>query len=325
MVKVSLIVPVYNCEDYLEQCIESILSQTFKDYELILINDGSKDKSREICEEYSKKDKRIRLINQENSGVSKSRQKGISIAKSKYIIFIDSDDYIEKNFIKNLYSNIIEGDIDIVCCNSKNFGLKSENPKNIEKEKIITNKIDLLEDYFSLYRYTYTLWGKIFKKSIFDNLRFPKMKYAEDTFLMLLIFQKIKKIKLIVYDGYNYRIQSQSASNTLDDFTKLSDILKRDKLACDICEKFNEQLKQKACKNFSNDLYALVVLYAQEKEKKELKKIYNQIEKYYNYIKEYDKNIKIKEIRFKIIKLFFNNKFLVKNILRIIYIFKRKR
>lgn len=148
------------------------------------------------------------------------------------------------------------------------------------------------------------------------------MKYAEDTFLMLLIFQKIKKIKLIVYDGYNYRIQSQSASNTLDDFTKLSDILKRDKLACDICEKFNEQLKQKAFYNFSNDLYALVVLYSKKNEEKELQKICNKINMYYNYIEKYCKQ---KNIKLQIVKLFLNHKLFVKIMLKIIYIFKKKK
>lgn len=321
-VSISVIVPVYNCEKYLEKCINSILSQSFEDFELILINDGSTDSSLEICKKYSYLDNRIVLINQKNMGVSNTRKKGITLAKGNYICFIDSDDYIDKDSLKILFKNINESSVDIVCCNSINFGKNAKGPINIKYDEIIKDKERIYNDYFLNFRYTCTLWGKLFNKKILDNLVFPNMRYAEDTFLMLKIFDRIKNIKLIKYCGYNYRIQPQSASNILDEYIKLTDILKRDKLACDICEKFNEQLKQKAFYNFSNDLYALVVLYSKKNEEKELQKICNKINMYYNYIEKYCKQ---KNIKLQIVKLFLNHKLFVKIMLKIIYIFKKKK
>ena len=96
---ISLVVPVYNCEKYVGECIESILSQDYSNIELILVNDGSKDNSKNVIEDYSKKDKRIKIINQENSGVSSARNNGMKISKGKYIGFIDADDYVEKDYV----------------------------------------------------------------------------------------------------------------------------------------------------------------------------------------------------------------------------------
>ena len=100
--KISIVVPVYNCEQYIKKCIKSILNQTFKEFELILIDDESQDQSGEICEEYAKLDKRIIVIHQKNQGVSKTREKGLKIAKSKYVTFIDSDDYIKEDYLYKL-------------------------------------------------------------------------------------------------------------------------------------------------------------------------------------------------------------------------------
>ena len=106
MPKVSVIVPVYNTEKYLERCIDSIISQSFKDFELILINDGSKDKSLSIMKEYAKKDKRIKVFDQNNKGPAITRNFGINKSKAKYVMFIDSDDYIDDNYIQDYYNAI---------------------------------------------------------------------------------------------------------------------------------------------------------------------------------------------------------------------------
>lgn len=318
---ISVIVPVYNCEKYIEECINSVINQSFKDFELILINDGSTDSSLEICKKYSRLDNRIILINQKNIGVSKTRKKGITIAKGKYIFFIDSDDYINKNCLEILLHNIKESNADIVCCNSVNFGADVKEAINIKIDEIITDKERIYGDYFSRYRYTCTLWGKLFNKNVLKKIVFPNMRYAEDTFLMLKIFSKINKIHLIKYIGYNYRIQPQSVSKTLDDYTKLTDILKRDRLACGICKNLKDSLKQNAFNNFSSDLYALVVLYAKEKDCKTLEKIYNQIYINYNYIQNYYNKSGIK---LKIVKIFLYNRFFVKKMIQLIYFFKNK-
>lgn len=114
MTKVSVIIPIYNVEKYLNECIESILQQTLSDLELILINDGSSDNSSKICEDYVKKDKRIKYISQENQGVSRARNEGLKIATGEYVFVMDSDDTIEKNFLDNAYKNAIKNNSDIV-------------------------------------------------------------------------------------------------------------------------------------------------------------------------------------------------------------------
>ena len=113
---VSIIIPVYNTEKYLSKCLESVINQTYKNLEIILINDGSTDKSKEICESFAKKDKRIQILNKENSGVSSARNHGMRLAKGQYIAFIDGDDYAEENYIEELLKNLKQTESDCVLC-----------------------------------------------------------------------------------------------------------------------------------------------------------------------------------------------------------------
>ena len=115
-IKISVIVPIYKVEKYLRRCIDSIINQTFKNIEIILVNDGSPDNCPKICEEYKNKDNRIIIINQENQGLSVARNSGIRIARGQYLVFIDSDDYIEEDMIEYLYEGIVKYDVDISCC-----------------------------------------------------------------------------------------------------------------------------------------------------------------------------------------------------------------
>ena len=117
MAEISIIVPVYQVEKYIRQCIESILAQTFTDFELILVDDGSKDNSGKICDEYAEKDKRIRVIHKENDGLSDARNKGLDNASGNYFMFVDGDDYISPNMAECLYKKISEAKADIAACN----------------------------------------------------------------------------------------------------------------------------------------------------------------------------------------------------------------
>ena len=117
-VLVSVVVPIYNCEKYIEKCIKSILNQSFTNLEVILIDDGSTDKSGEICDYFAKQDNRVCVVHRENKGVALTRKEGIDISNGEFITFIDSDDYIDKDFIKNLYNEQELSRADIVCCNS---------------------------------------------------------------------------------------------------------------------------------------------------------------------------------------------------------------
>ena len=112
----SVVVPVYNVEQYLKECVDSILSQTFKDFELILVNDGSKDSSPAICDEYAKKDDRIKVIHKPNGGLSDARNVGTAAAKGEYVIYIDSDDYVTTDMYQKMYQKAISGNFDMVVC-----------------------------------------------------------------------------------------------------------------------------------------------------------------------------------------------------------------
>ena len=153
--KITVVVPVYNCENYISKCIDSILSQTFEEFTLILIDDGSKDLSGKVCDQYSKIDERIIVIHQENMGVSKTRRKGLEMAKSEYITFVDSDDYLDKYFLENMYKYAKDTNADMVCCNSIDIGANLPKNISITEDTLITKKEDLIYDYFLNKRYAF--------------------------------------------------------------------------------------------------------------------------------------------------------------------------
>lgn len=215
MPKVSIIIPVYNVEKYIERCIDSVLTQTFKDFELILINDGSKDHSLKIMNNY-KKDARVIIIDQENQGPAKTRNRGIKEAKGKYIMFIDSDDYIDEDYIENYYDTLKEDDYDLVI-----GGYQKINGNEIEFKR------QLIEGEFSKYMVTGPV-SKLYKKSFLtkNKITFLDTTASEDVYFNLLAYSKNPKIKIIDNIGYYYIYNPTSLSNTLHKgFNKNVDIL----------------------------------------------------------------------------------------------------
>ena len=149
MNKVSIIIPVYNVQKYLRKCLDSIVNQTFKNIEIIIINDGSSDNSLNICKEYSKKDKRINIINKHNEGVSKARNTGLLYATGEYISFIDSDDWVEQNMIEELYNSITSNKADLCICNfiKENKNKRDYIKSNINQKILIGKEI---KDYLTI-------------------------------------------------------------------------------------------------------------------------------------------------------------------------------
>lgn len=203
---VSVIVPVYRVEKYLEKCINSIIDQTYKNIEIILIDDGSDDKCPDICDKYKKNDKRINVIHKLNGGVSSARNIGLENARGEYIIFVDSDDYVEKNMIEVLYKNMIETNADISIGNFR----------YIYDDKIVDNYFPKYSNivcddskYEYLYDEYYNIvsiipWGKMYKKSIFKNIKYPLGMVEEDEAVIFDLFKKAKKISFIDEKIYNY-------------------------------------------------------------------------------------------------------------------------
>lgn len=223
MPKISIIVPVYNCEKYISNCINSILEQSFKDFELILVDDGSSDRSFEICESFAKKDNRVRAIHQPNSGVSRARNRGLDEAQGEYIGFVDGDDCIDKEMYEQLYKNLADNNADISICGIVNYFIK----KDGTTEKIRQSQIDgfwifsgeqALKEALQSRLYSVNPVNKLFKRKLFDNLRYPEGKISEDAFLIPIVVFKACKV---VYDSkpmyyYLRRENSITTSNFSD-------------------------------------------------------------------------------------------------------------
>lgn len=217
MDKISIVVPIYNVEKYLNNCIKSIINQTYKNIEIILINDGSSDNSNFICKEWEKEDPRIIYINQKNQGVSVARNVGLNIATGKYITFVDADDYIENNMIEKLYSGIISNDCNVVVCDYFCSHRKRKKIKHyFDRTKIINvlnNKTELLEKTIQDLGVP---WGKLYLRSFLvkNQLCFKVgLKRMQDTIFTLEAFELCTNISYIHIPLYNYRIFEESACN----------------------------------------------------------------------------------------------------------------
>ncbi|WP_214760008.1 glycosyltransferase family A protein [Exiguobacterium sp. s146] len=219
---VSIIVPVYNSENFLFENISSILNQTYYNIEVLLINDGSSDRSLSICKELAQKDQRIFVINQENKGVSAARNKGLEIAQGHYILFVDSDDILEKNMIMGLLRGF-ENNIDLVICGYNVQHLSKE--KKVKNEKIIfERKIVSVEDisrnYWEYFRKgaINPLWNKLFKSSIIKNegLKFPEnIKMGEDGYFVVNYLKSCQNIMFTNDIYYNYMVYPYQSSQKI--------------------------------------------------------------------------------------------------------------
>lgn len=207
----SFIIPVYNVQDYLAECIESILKQSFKDYEVILINDGSIDNSLEICRYYEKKDERINVINKKNEGLAETRNKGIEIASGEYLIFLDSDDHLEKkgNGLSELFNILKCKDVDVLLFNLIPFSLNEEMEYlyyRVPKFKEI-KETENLSILFKKRIYLASACNKIVRREVViqNNLRFPAGKLSEDISWCGDLLRYSEKIKFYPTDFYFYR------------------------------------------------------------------------------------------------------------------------
>lgn len=210
----TIIVPVYNCEEYIEDCIKSILDQTFKDFELILINDGSVDKSGEICKKYKDKDKRIIYISQENSGQAVARNKALDIAKGKYIVFIDSDDWVYSNYLEVCYNIFEKEKVDLIAFpgvfssfnREENYAQNNNNHYNIRK---LSNQ-ETMKCFATTKTIKTAICYNIYSMKVWDSIRFPKVRCKEDAYVMHQILAKCENIALCDTDYYFYYLRQDS-------------------------------------------------------------------------------------------------------------------
>lgn len=214
---ISIIIPVYNVQNYIETCLNSVINQTYKNLEIILVDDGSPDNSGKICDEYAKKDNRIKVIHKENGGVSESRNVGLELARGTYITFVDSDDWIEDDYIEVLLKTLLDKQADCVICG---YNRVYEN----EIERINNNgKITVYNTRDYLIRLLNVQLGygfchmKLIKKDVIENKRFHvKLLVGEDALFNIELCENIEKAAVIERALYNYRFNTDSVVRKYD-------------------------------------------------------------------------------------------------------------
>ena len=221
MIKVSIIVPVYNVEEYLDKCLESLVNQTLKDIEIIVVNDGTKDNSQKIIDDYVKKyPKLIKSYKKENGGLSSARNYGLKYAKGEYIAFVDSDDYVEHDMYEKMYNKAKTNDFDIVVCNTINF---YDNGKKVYLKSNLNYSSDVIKNYLISPPMAPI---RIYKKYIFDNVKFEENIFYEDLNLTLTLVKITNKIGFIDSFYYYYRQRSNSIMHQNNFDKRLLDIFK---------------------------------------------------------------------------------------------------
>ncbi|NSW90264.1 MAG: glycosyltransferase [Firmicutes bacterium] len=240
---VSIIVPIYNVEDHIRKCVNSILKQTYTNIEIILVDDGSNDKSSKICDEYAQLDDRIKVIHKENGGVSSARNAGLSIANGKYIGFVDADDWIDIDMYEYLVQSIESNNCDIACCGyyKEHKGITEIISKS---EDMIIESLDENLDNFIEGSYEGSVWNKLFVRSIINHEFDTKISIGEDAYFL---YNAIKNAKRIVYKRdpkYHYFIRFDSATNVHFNAKRFDTINSVDKIYNDITINFPNHAKK---------------------------------------------------------------------------------
>ena len=208
---ISIIIPIYNVETYLQRCIDSIINQSYKNIEIILVDDGSTDSCSTICDEYLKKDKRIKVVHKKNGGLSDARNAGIKIATGKYITFIDGDDYIDTLFAERLYKAAVSTNSDIVCCGIKVVYEDTKPQKHNLFDKFISlTNIDALKNMLYQKNITNSACAKLYKIDLFNNIKFPFGKICEDLATTYRLFYEASNISFTKSAYYYYYQRSDS-------------------------------------------------------------------------------------------------------------------
>lgn len=245
---ISIIIPVYNVENYLEECVQSVLGQTYKNIEVILVDDGSKDKSGDMCDKLQQIDSRIIVIHKDNGGLSSARNVGLAECSGNYVSFIDSDDIISEHYISDLYNCLINTNSDISMSGLLRFKdrviFKDKTDKivTLSSKKAASNILyQKKQDFFSV-----SACAKLYKKSLFNNVKYPEGKINEDLAVIVDLIMQCEKVSCIFNYNYFYRITDNSITTSSFSLKNL-DVLEISKDI--ICKYDNNRILAKAAKN----------------------------------------------------------------------------
>ncbi len=210
---ISVIIPVFNVEPYLSRCLDSIINQTYRNYEVVMVDDGSTDESGRICDKYAIENSFMKVMHKENEGLSEARNNGIEVANGDYITFIDGDDYVEESYIETLVREAISNNSDIVICSHKTISArKVVNPENNSisnyPKEVIIEKMLYSDPIIGV-----SAWAKLYKRCVISELRYPKGKNYEDTRMTVKYYDRAKTITVVSKSLYNYCLREDSLTS----------------------------------------------------------------------------------------------------------------
>ena len=209
--KISIIIPVYNVQKYLPCCLDSVQNQTFQEFEAILVDDGSTDESGSICDRYAKMDPHFSVLHKDNGGQSSARNMGLDHCRGEYVCFLDSDDYLEPDYLEYLYNEINKSNYDFVSCTANFVNEKNE---FIRRNNYETERKEIAGDIFDAYFHSNLIedaaWNKIYRRELFSGLRFAEGIIFEDSLFIIPLLKKCKRILFTCKFLYNYRIREGS-------------------------------------------------------------------------------------------------------------------
>lgn len=204
---ISIVVPVYNVEEYVDISVQSMVEQSYKNIEIILVDDGSTDSSGERCKEWAARDERVRYIRKENGGAASARNAALDVCQGELITFVDSDDYVDGNFIEVLYEAMKEADADISICGWKNETETVMGESDVSRGMVCYDKTEALNKLFYQEQYDTAMWAKLYRGELFKEIRFPEGNIYEDIAIIYKVFDAVKKVVYSDYNGYHYLLR----------------------------------------------------------------------------------------------------------------------
>lgn len=261
---ISVIVPIYKVQDYLKECIESIINQTYSDIEVILVDDGSPDRCPQMCDEWAKRDSRIRVVHKKNGGLSSARNAGLDVAKGEYISFVDSDDFICKDALENLY-NRIKDDKSIGITSGLIYRYQEGSINNFKDQWLCSKEIVIPSSEFLLetmsQKTSYTVWNKLYRRDVIGNTRFREGRNNEDTLFMYDLGKNIAILNVCMVEiphyVYYYRYREDSICTTAK-IPLAIDILGNYELMMEDCRNTNSRLYDVLYFSYVRTLYGFV-------------------------------------------------------------------
>ena len=261
---ISVIVPIYKVQDYLKECIESIINQTYSDIEVILVDDGSPDRCPQMCDEWAKRDSRIRVVHKKNGGLSSARNAVLDVAKGEYISFVDSDDFICKDALENLY-NRIKDDKSIGITSGLIYRYQDGSINNFKDQWLCSKEIVIPSSEFLLetmsQKTSYTVWNKLYRRDVIGNTRFREGRNNEDTLFMYDLGKNIAILNVCMVEiphyVYYYRYREDSICTTAK-IPLAIDILGNYELMMEDCRNTNSRLYDVLYFSYVRTLYGFV-------------------------------------------------------------------